>query len=80
MYHECEGGIKKSVPRIAVGHHKACRVTTNGDGEGRIFFYPILTQIILYIFFHAYHLFCIFLKLPEVSDYAAMRHNMMTSL
>ena len=39
--HECEGGIEKSVPRITVWHHEACRVMTNGDLEGRIFLsYP----------------------------------------
>ena len=32
-----EGRIEKSVPRIAVWHHEACRVMTNGDLEGRIF-------------------------------------------
>ena len=37
IYHECEGRIEKSVPRIAVWHHEACRVMTNGDPEGRIF-------------------------------------------
>ena len=29
--HECEGRIEKSVPRIAVWHHEACRVMTIGD-------------------------------------------------
>ena len=37
IYHECEGGIEKSVPRITDWHHEACRVMTNGDGEERIF-------------------------------------------
>ena len=37
IYHECERGIEKSVPRIAVWHHEACRVMTNGDCEGWIF-------------------------------------------
>ena len=37
IHHECEGGIEKSVPRITVWHHEACRVMTNGDHEGRIF-------------------------------------------
>ena len=32
----CEGGIEKSFRRITVCHHKACRVMTNGDPEGRI--------------------------------------------
>ena len=26
IYHECEGRIENSVPRIAVWHHEACRV------------------------------------------------------
>ena len=37
IHHECEGGIEKSVPRITIWHHEACRVMTNGDPEGRIF-------------------------------------------
>ena len=32
-----EGRIEKYVPRIAVWHHEACRVMTNGDREVRIF-------------------------------------------
>ena len=31
IHHECEGGIEKSVPRITVWHHEACRVMTNDD-------------------------------------------------
>ena len=31
IYHECEGRIIKSVPRITVWHHKACQVMINGD-------------------------------------------------
>ena len=54
-----EGGIEKSVPRIAVWHHKACRVMTNGDPEGRIFlsypqtnngFFILLTTVFIYSF------------------------------
>ena len=37
MHHECEGGIEKSVPRITIWYHKACRVIKNGDSEGGIF-------------------------------------------
>ena len=41
IYHECEGKIEKSVLRIALWHHEACRVMTNGDPEGHIFLsYP----------------------------------------
>ena len=36
-YRESEGGIEKSVPMLAVQHHEACRVMTNGDCEGQIF-------------------------------------------
>ena len=38
---------RKYVPRITDWHHKACRVMTIGDCEGRIFL-PILTRIIDY--------------------------------
>ena len=41
VYHECEGRIENSVPRITVWHHQACRVMTKGDIEGWIFLsYP----------------------------------------
>ena len=57
IYHECEGRIEKSVPRIAVWHHKACRLMTNGDPEGQIFlsyphmnngFFFLLTTVFIY--------------------------------
>ena len=56
IYHECEGRIEKSVPRITVWHHEACGVMTNGDSEGRIFlsylhtnnvFFFLLTTVFL---------------------------------
>ena len=37
IYHKCEGGIKKSVPRITDWHHEACWVMKIGDREGQIF-------------------------------------------
>ena len=37
IYHECEGRIEKFVPRIAVLHHEACRMMTNGDPKGMNF-------------------------------------------
>ena len=58
-YNECEGRIEKSVPRIAVWHHEACRAMTNGDPEGRIFlsyphtnneFFFLLTTFFIYLF------------------------------
>ena len=45
--YECEGRVENSVLRIAVWHHEACRLMTNGDPEGQIF-YPTLTQIMDY--------------------------------
>ena len=57
-YQECGGRIEKIVPRIAVWHHEACRVMTNGDPEGRIFlsyphtnngiFFLLITVFIIY--------------------------------
>ena len=47
IYHECEGEgvIGKSVLRITVSPHEACRVMTNGDAEGQIFIsYPHTTK------------------------------------
>ena len=44
IYHECDGVIEKSIPRITDWHHEACLVMTNGDHEG-IFFYPIHTPL-----------------------------------
>ena len=76
IYHECEGGIGKSVPRILFWHHKACRVMTNSDYEGRIFqpnphtnngFFFLLTIDLLFVN-----------KLPEVPEYAEMKNHRMT--
>ena len=44
IYHECEGGIEKSVPRITVWHQEACRVITTVIPRDGIF-YPNLTQM-----------------------------------
>ena len=82
IYHECEGRIEKSVPRIAVWHHEACRVMTNGDPEGQIFLsYPRMNDG----FFSCSPLFLsinlfILNKLPEVPEYANMQFHMMTLL
>ena len=81
IYHECEGRIEKSVPRIAVWHHKVSRVMTNGDPEGRIYlsyphtnngFFFLLTAVFIYLF--------ILNKLTEVPEYAYMQFHMMTLL
>ena len=54
IHHECEGGIEKPVPRIIVWHHKTCRVMTNGDPEGHIFFIAFSHES--WILFLAYNL------------------------
>ena len=55
IYHECEGGIEKSVPKITKWHHEACQVMTIGDHEGQIFlshphtnngFFSLLTPVL----------------------------------
>ena len=78
IYHECEGIIEKSVPRIAVWHHEACRLITNCDSEGQIFLsYPHTNNVFFFLFT------IVFLfenKLLEVSEYAKMRFHMLTSL
>ena len=70
IYHECEGRIEKSVLRIGVWHHEACRVMTNGDPEGLIFlsytytnngFFFLFTTVFIYLFK------CIYLFLFKIS-------------
>ena len=39
IFHRCEDGIGKSLPRITYWNHEACQVMTNGDHEGRIMDY-----------------------------------------
>ena len=53
IYHECEGRIEKSVSRIAVWYHEACRVMTNGNPEGQIFLsYPHMNNGFFFFFAH----------------------------
>ena len=55
IYHECEDGIEKSVPRITDWYDEACHLMTTGDREGPIFlshphknngFFFLLTSIL----------------------------------
>ena len=61
IHHECEGGIEKSIPRIADWHHGVCQVMINGELEGQIFlshpftingffFLPTTTKVIFKLF------------------------------
>ena len=78
IYHKCEGRIEKSVPRIAVWHHEACRGMTNYDLEGRIFLSYLHTNN---GFFSCLPLFFYFKnKHPELLKYAGIQFHMMTSL
>ena len=76
--HECE--IEKSVPRIAVWHHEACRVMTNGDGEGLIILsHPHTNNGFLFLHNIRYRILLLN-RLQEVLESAEMRHDMMTPL
>ena len=79
IYHESVDGIEKSVPRIDVWHHEACRVMTNDDPEGRIFLSRPHTNNRIFFLFISNFAFLFFYKLREVPDYDEMRHNMATS-
>ena len=73
IYHECEGRIEKSVPRV---HRLSSR--GNGDPEGRIFSILPSHELIMdttdfiYLFIQN--------KLPEVPEYAMMQFHMMAFL
>ena len=78
IYHECEGGIEKSVRTITDWYHEIGRVMTNGDHEGRIFlFHPHTNNR----FFSCSPLNASFYigntwkRLPENPEYAEMRHG-----
>ena len=59
--------MEKSVPRITVWHHEACRVMTNDYPEERNFLSQPHTNNRL--FFVAHHCFCfILIKLPGVPE------------
>ena len=57
IYPECEGWIEKSVPRITVWHHEACRVMTKQWSRGMDF--SILPSNENKIIFLAHHCFFI---------------------
>ena len=61
IYDECEGWIEKSIPRVAVWHHEACRVMKNGNPEGRIYISYICTLTRIMDYFLAHHCFYLFI-------------------
>ena len=68
IHNECEGGIEKSVLRITVWHHKACRVMTNGDHDGQIFqYHPLTNSGFFFLLTIKYRSLCL-KRLPEVPE------------
>ena len=70
--------IEKSAPRITDWNHEACRVMTLYDREGQIFLSHPQTNNE----FHAHHYVTVLIfktntrkRLPEVPEYAELRHN-----
>ena len=56
IYHEYEGRIEKSVPRITDWHHEACGVMTNGDHKGQIFLSHLHTNNRFFFLLTTYYL------------------------
>ena len=67
IYHEYEGRIEKSVLRIAVWHHEACRVMTNGDPEAQIFLSYPQTNNGLFFCCSPLFLYILFISLKKAS-------------
>ena len=80
IYHECESGIEKFVPRNTVWHHEACRVMTNGIPEGQIFLsHPHTNDGFFFLLTIKYRILCL-KRVLEDPEYAEMRQGMVTSL
>ena len=82
IYHECEGGIEKSVAGITVCHYKACEKMTNGDRQGHIFLSHLHTNNIFFFFLLTikYRISIFKTRRPEFTECSEMRHNNMTSI
>ena len=79
IYHKCEGGIEKSVPRVTNWHHEACPVMTNSDCDGQNFlshphtnngFFFLLTTKYLILYWKKHEK-----RLRENLKYAEVRHG-----
>ena len=76
IYPECEGRIEKSVPRIAVWHHEACRVMTNGDSEGQIFLsYPHTKNGFFFLLTTVFNNLFIYFKISFQKSLNMLRFN-----
>ena len=78
IYHECKDKIAKSIPWVAVWHHEACRVMTNGELEGGIFLSCPHTNFLLTTVFIFVFIYFILNMLSEYPEYDKMRICMMT--
>ena len=73
IYHECEGGIEKSVPSIFVWHQEACQVMTNGDHKRWIILSNLqLNKELIFLLSFKCHIFIFKKRLPEVSECTEM--------
>ena len=73
--------IEKSVPRITLWHHRACRVMTNGDPQGQILIsQPQTNNGLFFLLAIKYSILCFEKKLPVVTEYDEIRLDMMMSL
>ena len=80
IYHECEGGIEKSVPRITDWHHEASQAMTIHDFEGWVFlshphtnnrFFFLLTTMYCILYWKSINV----QSLPESPEFVEMRHS-----
>ena len=65
-YHECEGGIEKSILRITVCYHEACLS------------HPHIDNGLFFLLTIAFRKFIFLKRLPEASEYAKMGHKVMS--
>ena len=78
IFHECEGGVEKSFPRITNWHNKACRVMTICNREtwiflshphtSNVFYFLLITKCLIYVGKTQK-------RIPENPKYAEMRHG-----
>ena len=76
-FHGCEEWIEKSVPRVFVRHHEA--VPSDAEQWSRGTDFSIHTENSWLILFLAYHSI-VKIAFTLMSEYAAIRHNVLTSL
>ena len=72
--HVCEGGIRKSLPRITDWDHEACLVMTNCDHAGRIFLSHPHTNNGLFLLLTTKYLI-LYWKKHEKDEYTDVLHG-----